>query len=399
MNAEPPPASAPPTAPPTPTPAPTPALPPSIPDRGARRVRVAGVGLAVLLVAAAGGWLIQRGPSAVAQPRAAGASAAAAGASAAAAAPVPVVVAPARRTDDALAIDTVGSARALRSAALRPAAAGEVQSLHFRAGDRVRAGQRLLQLVDRRERLAVDLAAAEVDIARRLMARYAGTEGSGAVPGSVIDNARADLQRAEIALAQAREALADRVLAAPFAGVMGLNQVNPGDRVGTDTLVATLDDRRRLELSFELPESYLARVKAGDTVQATSVAFAGRTFEGRVTQIDSRVAEDTRALHLRAELLNTDDLLRPGQSFTVRLLLPGAAHLQVPELALQWGRDGGHVWALRAGRAVQVPVSLVRRLEGSVLIDGDLQPGEPVVVEGVQRLRPGRAVSVVTPTS
>ncbi len=127
------------------------------------------------------------------------------------------------------------------------------------------------------------------------------------------------------------------------------------------------------------------------------MAYPGRRFEGQVTQIDNRVDAATRTLRLRAELPNDDDLLRPGMSFKVRLALPGAPHLQVPDLALQWGRDGGHVWVLRDGKAEQVPVQLVRRLEGTVLIDGALQPGEPVVVEGVQRLRPGRAVLVVEP--
>jgi membrane fusion protein (multidrug efflux system) len=343
--------------------------------------------MACLASLAALAWLLwaQRAPPAAAQPRAADTRDTR----------VPVVVAPARAADDALTVDAVGSGRALRSATLRPAVAGEVASLHFRAGQRVRAGERLLQLVDRRERLAADLAAAEVDIARRLLARYAGTEGTGAVPGSVIDEARSVLRRAEIVLAQAEESLAERVLRAPFAGVVGLPQVHPGDRVTSDTVVATLDDRRRLELAFELPEPYLARVGPGHPIQATTVAYAGKAFEGRVTQIDSRVAEDTRALQVRAELPNGDDLLRPGQSFRVRLALPGASHLQVPELALQWGRDGGHVWVLRDGKSAQVPVQLVRRLEGTVLVDGALQPGEPVVVEGVQRLRPGRAVAVV----
>lgn len=310
---------------------------------------------------------------------------------------VPVVIAPARAASDVLTVDAVGSGRARRSATLQPAVAGEVASLHFRAGDRVRAGQRLLQLVDRRERLAAELAAAELERVRRLLARYADTEGTGAVPGSVIDEARSALRRAEIELAQAREAIAERVLRAPFAGVIGLPQVDPGDRVTPETVVATLDDRSRLELAFDLPEPYLARVQPGHPVQATSVAYAGRAFEGRVTQLDSRVAEDTRTLRVRAELPNDEDLLRPGQSFRVRLSLPGEAHLQLPEMALQWGREGAHVWVVRDGRAVSVPVRLMRRLEGAVLVDGALRSGEAVVVEGVQRLRPDRAVSVVEP--
>ena len=341
-----------------------------------------GLGMAVAAVAGLAWWW----PGVQAQPTAP---------RPAATQPVPVVTAPVREIEDTLAVDAIGSGQALRSATLQPAVAGEVASLHFKPGDRVRAGQVLLRLVSRRQQLDVDLATARVDSTRRLLARYAGTEGTGAVPGSVIDEARSALQSAEIELALTQEALAERVLRAPFDGVVGLAQVDPGDRVTPDTALLQLDDRRRLLLDFDLPEPYLARVKPGQPVSATSVAYPGRRFEGRLAQIDSRIAPDTRTLRLRAELPNTDDLLRPGMSFQVRLALPGVRQMQVPELALQWGREGGHVWVVRNGQAVQVAVQLVRRLEDTVLVDGALQPGEPVVVEGVQRLRPGRAVAAV----
>ena len=354
--------------------------------RSERRVRPGWLGgLALLLAWASAGLLGPHPPLPAAHAQAPPAPLAA----------VPVVVAPARAASDTLTVEAVGSARAQRTATLQPAVAGEVASVAFRAGQRVRQGQVLLTLVDHHQRLAAQMAAAELDIARRLLARYAGTEGSGAVPGSVIDQARSDQQRARITLAQAEQALADRQLRAPFDGVIGLAQVHAGDRITPDSVVGTLDDRRRLELAFPLPEPYLARVRPGHAVRATSVAYPGRHFEGRVTQIDSRIDEATRTLQLRAELPNADDLLRPGQSFNVRLSLPGASHLQLPELALQWGRDGGHVWVLRDGKADKVAVQLVRRLDGTVLVDGALQPGEPVVVEGVQRLRPGRAVLAV----
>jgi RND family efflux transporter MFP subunit len=311
--------------------------------------------------------------------------------------PVPVVVAPAVAADDGLTVEAVGTGQALRSATLQPAVAGEVASVHFEPGQRVRAGQVLLRLVDRRQRLDAELAGARVEQARRLLARYDATAGTGAVPGSVIDEARSALRLAEVEQALAAEALAERTLRAPFDGVVGLPQVDPGDRVTTDSVVTVIDDRRRLWVAFDLPEPYLARLQPGHPVRATSVALDGAVVEGRVQQLDNRVDPATRSLRVRAELPNADDRLRPGMSFDVRLELPGDAHLQLPDLALQWAREGGHVWVVRDGQAVQVPVRLVRRREGTVLIDGALKAGEPVVVEGVQRLRPGRAVQVVEP--
>src|SRR5690606_30130730 len=100
---------------------------------------------------------------------------------------VPVIVARAAEAQDVAEVEVIGSGLALRSVVLYPASAGEVVEVAFKAGQRVRAGQVLLRLEDRRQRLAVDMAAARLDATRRLLARYENTGGSGAVAGSAID--------------------------------------------------------------------------------------------------------------------------------------------------------------------------------------------------------------------
>lgn len=309
--------------------------------------------------------------------------------------PVPVVLAATVAVADTARLDVLGSGLAARSVTIFPAAVGEVAEVGFRAGQRVKKDQVLLRLQDRSQRLAVDLAAARLEAARRLMARYESTRGTGAVPGSIIDEAQSGVELAEIALRQAREDLADRVVRAPFAGVVGIAAVEPGDRVALDTAITTLDDRRTLQVAFELPEVYAARLKIGQTLRVANPAFAGRDFPGRIDQIDSRVDATSRNLRLRARVPNPDDLLRPGMSFTVQFELPGAQYVAVPELALQWGRDGAYVWTVVDGKARQVPVRSVRRVDERVLLDGPLPVGTPVVVEGGQRLRAGRAVNAV----
>jgi RND family efflux transporter MFP subunit len=318
-----------------------------------------------------------------------------------AAAAVPVVLGIATEAADDVDIDVLGSGLAARAVTLFPAVAGEVAELDFRAGQRVVAQQVLLRLVDRDQRLAVDLAAARLDAAQSLLARYEVTRGTGAVPGSVIDEAQSGVALARIEVRQANEALADRVVRAPFAGVVGLAGVEPGDRVALGSLITTLDDRRSLQVAFELPEAYAARLKLGQALNVANPAFAGRRFEGQITEIDSRVDSISRNLRVRATVPNPEDMLRPGMSFQVQLILPGKRYVAVPELALQWGREGAFVWAVRDGKAVQVTVRSVRRTRSLVLVDGRLEVGEQVVVEGVQRLRAGRSVLVAEagPTS
>ena len=315
------------------------------------------------------------------------------------AAAVPVIVAPTANANDTVNLDMTGSGSARHSVVIFPAVAGEVAEVAFSTGQSVRAGQVLLRLVDRQQRLAVDLAAAQVDAANALADRYEATRGSGAVPESVLDEARAVLRGAKIELAQAQVAVADRVVYAPFSGIVGLSDIERGDRVTTDSALTTLDDRRVLLIDFDLPEPYLARVALGHTISAVNPAYPARSFAGKVLEIDSRIDPLSRNVRVRAVVSNTADLLRPGMSFTVRLTMPGKTFVSVPELALQWGREGSFVWAVREGKSVQVAVRPVRRAAGRVLLDSALATGETVVVEGVQRLREGRSVRIVGNTN
>lgn len=312
---------------------------------------------------------------------------------------VPVTVAPSTHANDTVNLDMIGSGSARHSVVIFPAVAGEVAEVAFRTGQSVRAGQVLLRLVDRQQRLAADLAAAQVDAASALADRYEATRGSGAVPESVLDEARAVLRGARIELAQAQVAVADRVVYAPFSGMVGLSDIERGDRVTTDSALTTLDDRRVLLIDFDLPEPYLARVAIGHALSAVNPAYPARSFAGKVSEIDSRIDPLSRNVRVRAVVSNTADLLRPGMSFTVRLTMPGKTFVSVPELALQWGREGSFVWAVREGKSVQVAVRPVRRAAGRVLLDGALTNGETVVVEGVLRLREGRSVRVVGNTN
>lgn len=315
--------------------------------------------------------------------------------SAPAAPPAPVITAAVRSVPDDVALELVGSGLARRAATLQAAADGEVTQVAFRAGDRVRAGQLLLTLDDRAERLAVQQAETRLAAARRLRDRYAPLDGTGALPQTQIDDTEVALREAELALAQARDALRHTRVVAPFDGVVGLPAVQRGDRAEAGATLTTIDDRRVLRVRFAVPEQWLERLKAGHPVAVSTPAHGAQRFAGRLAQIDSRVDAVARTVTLEAEVPNTDDRLRPGMSFVVHLALAGQPRPAVPELALQWDRDGAFVWLVRDGRAARTGVRSLRRQDGIVLLEAALRDGDAVVVEGVQRLRDGRAVEVV----
>jgi RND family efflux transporter MFP subunit len=308
---------------------------------------------------------------------------------------VPVIVANSSETQDRIALELPGSGLAQRSVTLFPLVEGEVDRVAFRTGQQVKAGELLVQLNDRAEQLAVALAQAQLQTASLLARRLEATAGTGAVPEIEVEQAVAVRRSAEIGLQQAQQALSDRSVRAPFAGVVGISAVQRGDRVSATTALTTLDDRRQLVVAFAVPEAYLGRLRPGLAITATHPAYPDQPVTGRVSEIDSQIDTTLRTVRVRATLPNANDRLRTGMSFRVRLELAGELRLSVPELALQFGRQGAYVWAVRGGKAEAVPARVVRRTGGLVLIEGALQRGEPVVVEGVQRLRAGRAVRVV----
>lgn len=242
---------------------------------------------------------------------------------------VPVIVANSSETPDSVTLELPGSGLAQRSVTLFPLVEGEVERVAFRTGQQVKAGEMLVRLSDRAEQLAVALAQAQLQTARLLARRLEATAGSGAVPDIEVEQAVAARRGAEIGLLQAQQALSERSVRAPFAGVVGMAAVQRGDRVSPTTALTTLDDRRQLVVAFAVPEAYLGRLRLGQPITATHPAYPDQPVRGRLSEIDSQIDAISRTVRVRATLPNTDDRLRTGMSFRVRLELAGE-HRQMP---------------------------------------------------------------------
>lgn len=308
--------------------------------------------------------------------------------------PVPVIVKPVIFDSDAAVVEAVGTGVAHRAVTLYPESAGRVTEVLFKAGQKVERGTPLLKLDDEVEQLAVKLAMVELNEARRKISRYEKLGKRGNIARSEIDTARSAVLTAELKLSQAALALKRRTLPAPFTGVVGIAKVEPGDRVTTTTAITSLDDRSALRVDFDVPENFVYGVRRGGALTAITWALPGERFKGTIATIGSRIDKDTRTLRVRAQIPNKGDRLRPGMAFSIRLPLTGTRFPSVPSAAIQWSRKGAYVWIIRDNKAARVPVSVVKRSDAWVLVDARLTTKHRVVVEGVQRLRAGRAVTV-----
>lgn len=306
---------------------------------------------------------------------------------------VRAIVAPLQFDRARTRVEAVGTSRALRSIELHPATSGEVVAVNFEPGQRVSRGEVLVALDEREEKLAVSLAKIRLEDAERLYDRYQRTGSSGAVLPTVIDAARTAVEAARIELNRAQVALDYRSIEAPFSGFVGITDVDPGDRINPDTLITTLDDRSALLVSFEAPEALTGDVSVGDSVEISTWNSRSPTAFGEVVDIGSRIDPATRTFVARARVDNEADALRPGMSFRVSMNLKGTQYPVVAETGVQWGADGAYVWSIVDGKARRVPVSVVQRQQGEVLVEGDLDEGDLVVVEGIQRMREGIEVT------
>ena len=173
---------------------------------------------------------------------------------------------------------------------------------------------------------------------------------------------------------------------------------SPGDRVTPNSRITGLDDRKILYVDFEVPEGLAGKLnqeKNSHLITASTPAFPSTSFKATLNSLESRIDPYRRTLKARVEVDNSSDLLRPGMSFRIRWEIPGKDFPTLPEIALQWSREGSFLWTVQNNKAVKIPATVVSRKESMILVDGNLVPGALVVIEGLQRLREGLDVSVL----
>lgn len=287
----------------------------------------------------------------------------------------------------------LGTTRAAESVNVTARVSNVVTAIHFTEGELVDAGEVLIDLEASEARADYAARQAELVESRGQYTRSRELLRTNAVSASQVEQLEAQTRAAEAALAAAEARVADHRIRAPFAGRVGLRRVSIGALVTPGTVITTLDDLSTVLLDFDVPETHMAGVAAGQTLTARSAAYPEREFTGIVETIDSRVDPTTRAVRVRARLPNDDGLLRPGMFMTVRVLRDTSPLLLVPEQAIVPQRAKQYLFIVVDGVARQVEVELGRRVPGYAEIVSGAEDGDVVVVEGTQHVTDGAPVS------
>jgi len=292
-------------------------------------------------------------------------------------------------------IEAIGTAYANESVEITSKASNVIVSIGFEEGSLVRRGDVLVELDSAEAKASLAEAQAALAESASTYERSRELHRSQVISNAQLEQIEAQLNanRARVAAAEAR--LADTVVRAPFDGRTGFRRVSVGSFVSPGTVITTLDDTSRIKLDFTISETYLYLLRLGLPITATASGLPGRSFEGEITRIDSRVDPVTRSIAVRAELPNEEGLLRPGMFMTVTLQGDVRPTLVVPEEAIVPEQGRVYVFAVHGERAVRREVQVGKRQPGKVEIVEGLAEGEVVVVEGTQNLRDGTRVQEV----
>jgi membrane fusion protein (multidrug efflux system) len=296
--------------------------------------------------------------------------------------------------------EALGTLRADESVVITATVTETISDVHFDDGQRVAAGDVLVEMTSAEEDALLEEVRARVAEAQRQYQRVQSLAERGSASASLLDERRRDLDTARASLVAVESRLKDRVVKAPFAGVVGLRNISLGALVEPGDVITTLDDDRIMKLDFTVPSVFLASLRPGLAIEARAPALGEQAFVGEISAVDTRVDPVTRSVQVRALLPNPQRVLRPGLLMRVELLRNPRQALTIPEEALLHRGDDHFVLALAEGEdGAAIPerrqVQIGARRPGFVEVTDGLDAGERVITHGNDKAKPGEPVTVM----
>jgi len=318
--------------------------------------------------------------------------------------PTPIAIAPTRVEDVPRYLYGIGTLAAVRQVTVAPEVAGRVTDIFFEAGAQVEANVPLLQLNDRTERADLLALRAQARLAELNLSRAKELLERQAAAKATVDQHQAQLDEINANIQKTEAQISHKLVRAPFAGRLGIRQVDIGQFLSAGTPIVTLTDLSRLYVNFTLPEQARSELEVGQRAEITNDAFPGRVFAAKVTAIEPQVSADTRAIRVQATMDNPEQILLPGMFANVRVLLPPQPNaVTIPETAVDFTLYGDSVFLVReqdgpegekALTVERVPVKTGRRFGDRVVILSGLKPGDRVAASGQIKLSSGAAVTI-----
>jgi len=302
-------------------------------------------------------------------------------------------------------ITAIGTARAAQGVQLAVQASGLVKNIRFKANDKVKAGEVLVQLDDAVERAELNNARTAVNINEIALGRSQTLKRKGFDSQAALDTAQGALEAARGKLASTQAVIDTKALKAPFNGTIGIPAIDLGQYVSAGTVVATLQDLDNMVVDFTVPEQTVQHISLGQKV-LFGLTEDQLNLTGEITGIDPRGDPQTRLVNVRARIAaSADQGIIPGRFVQVRVQLPEEPDVvAVPQTAVVTSLYGNYAYKVvpdtRQGATgdtmllQQVFVKSGRLDGGNVEVIDGLAAGDVIVSAGQNKLQPGASVKV-----
>src|SRR5262249_31240485 len=244
-------------------------------------------------------------------------------------------------------LTAIGTLTAVHQVTVSPEVGGRVTQVLFEAGATVRAGDPLVQLNDAPDQADLLNYRSQAKLATLNLERSKQLVGKQYTPKATVDENQSLLEQANANIAKTQAVIAQKLIHAPFDGVLGIRQVEAGQYVNPGGAVVTLTDLSNLYVNFTLPEQSRAQIAVDQTVQIAVDAYPDRSFEAKITAVEPQVSADTRTIKVQATMSNPEHLLLPGMFADVRVVLPPEQNIvTVPQTAIDYTLYGDSVFVL-----------------------------------------------------
>jgi membrane fusion protein (multidrug efflux system) len=312
--------------------------------------------------------------------------------------PTPVIVADVEKIAFFDKVESIGTLKANESVDLASSVTELVTEVLFEDNQRVKKGAVLVKMNIAEELAELTEQQSFLQESQLQINRLSPLVKIGAASAALLDeNEReASVFRARISAIQSR--IDQRVIKAPYDGVLGQRNISVGALAQPGSMITTIDDDLTMKLDFSVPEVFIASLKTGTVIKATTQAYPDKLFEGQVYSINSRIDVATRSIQVRALIDNKAGLLKPGLLMQVNLQKNPRKTIVIPEESVIVNGPNNFVLVITSNTdqisSERRKVAIGSRKLGVVEILSGLNEGDQVITHGALRVRPGAPLSI-----
>ena len=319
--------------------------------------------------------------------------------------PTTVTSAKVQKGDWAPSLTAIGSITPVQGATISAELPGMVSEIGFESGRPVKKGDVLVKLDSSAEQAQLRSSEADAELAKADFDRARDLSQRKVISKAELDAASSKYMQRKAVVDNMHSVINKKEIHAPFDGIAGIREVNPGQMVPAGQKLVTLQALDSVFVDFSLPQQELASVKVGMPVKMTTDAIEGRKFDGTLSAINSAVDSATRSVSLQATIDNADHALRAGMFARVQVLLPETkSTLFVPTTAVAYAPYGNSAYVIekkkneKTGKdSLIIRQQFIRTGETRgdfVAVTEGLKEGDEVVSTGVFKMRNGMDVAV-----